>query len=84
IIATSLTLVAVFMPLFFTGGLTGQLFREFALALAGAVFLSGVIALTISPMMAARILKSGGQSRFQKWVDRNFLRFEGWYARRVE
>lgn len=84
IIATSLTLVAVFMPLFFTGGLVGSLFREFALTLAGAVFLSGVVALTVSPMMAARILKSGGHSRFQKWVDRNFLRFEGWYARRVE
>ncbi|MDO5703884.1 MAG: efflux RND transporter permease subunit [Paracoccus sp. (in: a-proteobacteria)] len=84
IVATSLTLVAVFMPLFFTGGLTGALFQEFALALAGAVFLSGIVALTVSPMMSARILKSGGHSRFQRWVDRNFLRFEGWYARRVE
>ncbi|MDO5620914.1 MAG: efflux RND transporter permease subunit, partial [Paracoccus sp. (in: a-proteobacteria)] len=84
IIATSLTLVAVFMPLFFTGGLTGALFQEFALALAGAVFLSGVVALTVSPMMSARILTAGGHSRFQKWIDRNFLRFEGWYARRVE
>ena len=84
IVATSLTLVAVFMPLFFTGGLTGALFQEFALALAGAVFLSGIVALTVSPMMTARILKSGGHSRFQKWIDRNFLKFEGWYARRVE
>ncbi|MFB2532476.1 efflux RND transporter permease subunit [Paracoccus sp. p4-l81] len=84
IIATSLTLVAVFMPLFFTGGLTGQLFREFAVTLAGAVFLSGVVALTVSPMMSARILTSGGHSRFQQWVDRNFLRLEGWYGRRVE
>ncbi|MDO5604508.1 MAG: efflux RND transporter permease subunit, partial [Paracoccus sp. (in: a-proteobacteria)] len=83
IVATSLTLVAVFMPLFFTGGLVGQLFREFALTLAGAVFLSGVVALTVSPMMAARILRAGGHSGFQKWIDRTFLRFEGWYERRV-
>lgn len=83
IIATSLTLVAVFMPLFFTGGLVGSLFREFALTLAGAVALSGVVALTVSPMMAARILKQGGHSRFQMWIDRHFGRFEGWYARRV-
>ncbi len=83
IVATSLTLVAVFMPLFFTEGLTGALFREFAVTLAGAVALSGVVALTVTPMMSARILKAGGHSRFQNWIDRNFLRFEGWYARRV-
>jgi multidrug efflux pump len=83
IIAMMLTLIAVFLPLFFTGGLTGALFREFAVTLAGAVFLSGVVALTISPMMAARILRSGGQNRFQLALDRNFTRFENWYARRV-
>ncbi|MDO5619947.1 MAG: efflux RND transporter permease subunit [Paracoccus sp. (in: a-proteobacteria)] len=83
IVATTLALMAVFMPLFFTGGLTGALFQEFALALAGAVFLSSIVALTISPMMSARILKAGGHSRFQQWIDRNFLKVEGWYARRV-
>jgi multidrug efflux pump len=60
IIAMMLTLIAVFTPLFFTGGLTGALFREFAVTLAGAVFISGIVALTISPMMAARVLRSGG------------------------
>ncbi|MCQ0969884.1 efflux RND transporter permease subunit [Paracoccus sp. TK19116] len=83
IVAMSLTLIAVFMPLFFTGGLTGQLFREFAVTLAGAVGISGLVALTISPMMAGRVLTSGGHSRFQKFIDRNFTRFENWYARRV-
>ncbi|WP_209428157.1 efflux RND transporter permease subunit [Pararhodobacter sp. SW119] len=84
IIAMMMTLIAVFLPLFFIGGLTGALFREFAVALAGAVFISGVIALTISPMMAARVLKAGGGgNRFQKALDRGFGRLEGWYARRL-
>jgi multidrug efflux pump len=83
IIAMMLTLIAVFTPLFFTGGLTGALFREFAVTLAGAVFISGVVALTISPMMAGRVLRSGGHNRFQAFIDRRFTRFEGWYARRV-
>ncbi|MDN2568343.1 efflux RND transporter permease subunit [Aquibium sp. A9E412] len=83
IIAMMLTLIAVFLPLFFTGGLTGALFREFAVTLAGAVFLSGVVALTISPMMAARVLRKGGHTRFQDLLDRGFRRFEGWYARRL-
>jgi multidrug efflux pump len=82
IVAMSLTLIAVFVPLFFASGLTGQLFREFAVTLAGAVFISGIVALTITPMMAARVLKAG-HGRFQDWVDRNFLRLEGWYERRL-
>ncbi|MCG6122842.1 MAG: efflux RND transporter permease subunit [Microvirga sp.] len=82
IIAMTLTLVSVFMPLFFTAGLTGALFREFAVALAGAVFISGIVAMTISPMMAGRILRRE-QGRFQKIIDRTFTRFEGWYERRV-
>ena len=84
IVAMMLTLVAVFTPLFFTGGLTGALFTEFAVTLAGAVFISSIVALTISPMMSARILRAGGGNRFQNWLDRRFTAFEGWYARRVE
>jgi multidrug efflux pump len=83
IIAMMLTLIAVFTPLFFTGGLTGALFREFAVTLAGAVFISGIVALTISPMMAGRVLRSGGMNRFQAFLDRHFTRFEDWYERRV-
>ncbi|MFP5509570.1 MAG: efflux RND transporter permease subunit [Alphaproteobacteria bacterium] len=83
IIAMMLTLIAVFLPLFFTGGLTGALFQEFAVTLAGAVFISGIVALTISPMMAARLLKKGGENRFQKRLNRGFTRFEGWFERRV-
>ena len=85
IIAMLTTLFAVFLPLFFTGGLTGALFREFAAALTAAVFISGVVALTISPMMAARVLPSGGGgNRFQRALDENFTRLENWYARQLE
>ncbi|PYE86832.1 efflux RND transporter permease subunit [Phyllobacterium leguminum] len=84
IIAMTITLAAVFAPLGFTGGLTGSLFREFAFTLAGAVIISGVAALTISPMMCSRMLSHGNATRFQKFIDRTFGRFEGWYARRVE
>ncbi|MGY6706091.1 efflux RND transporter permease subunit [Roseinatronobacter sp.] len=84
IISMMMTLIAVFVPLFFIGGLTGALFREFAVALAGAVFISGVVALTISPMMAARVLRAGGGgNRFQSILDRGFGRLETWYARRL-
>jgi len=83
VVAMTITLAAVFAPLAFTGGLTGSLFREFAMTLAGAVVISGMVALTITPMMAARILKRGGHSRFQHFVDNTFDRLAGWYERRV-
>jgi multidrug efflux pump len=83
IVAMTITLAAVFAPLGFTGGLTGSLFREFAFTLAGSVIISGVIALTITPMMSARLLTSGNHSRFQKFVDRTFYRLENWFERRV-
>jgi multidrug efflux pump len=83
VVAMTITLAAVFAPLMFTGGLTGSLFREFAFTLAGAVVISGVVALTITPMMSARILKAGNHSRFQKAVDRFFDRFANGYERWV-
>jgi multidrug efflux pump len=83
VVAMTLTLAAVLAPLGFTGGLTGSLFREFAFTLAGAVIISGIVALTITPAMAARILKHGQVSRFQGFVDRTFDRVANWYERRV-
>ncbi|MFK4823230.1 efflux RND transporter permease subunit [Paenochrobactrum sp. BZR 588] len=83
IIAMTITLAAVFAPLGFTGGLTGSLFREFAFTLAGAVIISGFAALTISPMMCARMLKHGEQTRFQKFIDHYFGRLEAGYERHV-
>lgn len=83
IVAMTVTLAAVFAPLAFTGGLTGALFREFAMTLAGAVVLSGVVALAITPMMSARLLKAGSHSRFQRIVDGTFSRVENVYERLV-
>ncbi|ESW60510.1 MAG: acriflavine resistance protein B, partial [Rhodobacter sp. CACIA14H1] len=83
VVAMTVTLAAVFAPLAFTGGLTGALFREFAVTLAGAVIISGIVAVTITPMMSARLLQKGGHSRFQMAVDRGFDRLAGWYERRV-
>lgn len=83
VVAMTITLAAVFAPLAFTGGLTGSLFREFAMTLAGAVIISGIVALTITPMMSARLLKRGGHSRFQIFVDRTFDRTSNRYERLV-
>jgi multidrug efflux pump len=82
VIAMTVTLAAVYAPMAFTQGVTGALFREFSLTLAGAVLISGLVALTVSPMMSARILKPGG-GRIQHFIDRVFDRFGNWYARRL-
>ncbi|MBX9463632.1 MAG: efflux RND transporter permease subunit [Aquamicrobium sp.] len=83
VVAMTITLAAVFAPLAFIGGLTGSLFREFAMTLAGAVVISGLVALTITPMMSARLLKRGGHSRFQQIVDNTFDRVSARYERLV-
>ncbi|SNX73336.1 multidrug efflux pump [Cereibacter ovatus] len=83
VIAMTITLAAVLAPLGFSGGLTGALFAEFAFALAGAVIISGGVALTITPMMSARLLKEGTGSRFQRAVDGTLERLSNWYERRV-
>src|SRR4029077_18648368 len=59
IIAMTITLAAVYTPVAIQGGLTGSLFREFAFTLAGAVIVSGIVALTLSPMMGSKLLKKG-------------------------
>ena len=82
VIAMTITLAAVFAPIGFTTGVTGSLFREFALTLAGAVAISGLVALTISPMMSARLLVSNS-GRFAHAVDRVFESVGGWYERRL-
>ena len=73
IIAMTITLAAVYAPIGFQGGLTGALFREFALTLAGAVLVSGIVALTLSPMMSSKLLRSGGSHRgFAAMINRHF------------
>jgi multidrug efflux pump len=73
IIAMTLTLAAVYTPVAIQGGLTGALFREFAFTLAGAVIVSGVVALTLSPMMGSKLLRAGDTERgFAGFVNRRF------------
>src|SRR5205809_2932131 len=85
IIAMTLTLATVYTPIALQGGLTGALFREFALTLAGAVFISGVVALTLSPMMAAHLLRPEHVDHgFSGWVNRTFDRFRDWYGSHLD
>jgi multidrug efflux pump len=85
ILAMTLTLAAVYTPVALQGGLTGALFREFAFALAGAVLVSGVVALTLSPMMGARLLRAGDTERgFAGMINRHFAVVRGWYARALD
>ncbi len=82
IIAMTITLAAVYAPIGLQGGLTGALFREFAFTLAGAVIVSGVVALTLSPMMGSRLLRGSDSERgFAGWINRRFEAVRGWYAR---
>ncbi|MCA0392797.1 MAG: efflux RND transporter permease subunit, partial [Proteobacteria bacterium] len=86
VVAMTTTLVAVYLPIGFQGGLTGVLFTEFAFTLAGAVLLSGIIALTLTPMMSSRILKphtEGGKGKLEAWLDDRFERLRHGYQRRL-
>jgi multidrug efflux pump len=82
IIAMTITLAAVYAPVGIQGGLTGALFREFAFTLAGAVIVSGVVALTLSPMMGSKLLRAGDTDRgFAGWVNRRFESVRSAYSR---
>src|SRR5467141_56383 len=82
IIAMTVVLVAVYVPIGFQRGLTGALFTEFAFSLAGAVTVSGIIALTLSPMMCSRLFRARmRESPFANTVDRLFDRLHGGYVR---
>ena len=82
IIAMTTTLLAVYAPIGFMGGLTGALFIEFAFTLTGAVLISGVIALTLSPMLSSRVLREHGkEGRFEQKVEQAFNWLSGAYQR---
>ncbi len=85
IIAMTVTLAAVYAPIGFQGGLTGSLFREFAITLAGAVLISGIVALTLSPMMSSKLLKPGmAEHGLAGKISRNFNRLREAYGRRLD
>jgi multidrug efflux pump len=82
IVSMTITLAAVYTPVGIQGGLTGALFREFAFTLAGAVIVSGVVALTLSPMMGAKLLRAGDTQRgYAGWVNRRFESVRTAYSR---
>jgi len=85
VISMTLTLAAVYAPIGFLGGVTGALFREFAFTLAGAVLISGIVAVKLSPMMCSLLLsREMLHGRFVRVVDRVFSRLAEWYGRRLE
>ncbi len=90
IIAMTIVLVAVYVPIGFMSGLTGALFTEFAFTLVGAVTMSAVIALTLSPMMCSKLLRApkpeGGNwiDHLVLWLDRQFTRLDHAYERRLD
>jgi len=81
VISTTITLVAVFLPILFLGGLTGRLFKEFAIVVAGSVTISAFVALTLTPMMSAYLLKSGSShSWLYKKTEPYFVKLNNAYG----
>ncbi|MGP7733868.1 efflux RND transporter permease subunit [Oceanimonas smirnovii] len=82
VIATTLTLISVFLPIVFMGGIIGRIFTEFAVLLAAAVGFSSLVALTLSPVMAGKLLKrEQAPGRLTQYFDRAFARLEKGYRR---
>ncbi len=85
LISMTITLAAVYAPIGLQGGLTGSLFREFAFTLAGAVTISGIVALTLSPMMSSRLLKAGmTEHGFAGKIERDFKKIRNFYGRLLD
>jgi hydrophobe/amphiphile efflux-1 (HAE1) family protein len=80
VISTTVTLVAVFLPIIFLQGLTGRLFREFGVVVAGAVIISTIVSLTLTPMLCGQVLtRKDKHSGFYKWSERFFDKMESTY-----
>jgi multidrug efflux pump len=85
IIATTITLVAVFIPIVFLEGMTGRLFREFSIVIAGAVTISSFVALTFTPMLSTKLLKSRQKhNRFYNWSEKYFVKLNNIYKNSLE
>jgi len=81
VISMTIALVAVYSPMALMGGITGSLFKEFALTLAGAVFISGIVALTLSPMMSSKLLKAHtNPSKLEEMIERTLGKLNRGYA----
>lgn len=81
VISMTIALIAVYSPMALMGGITGTLFKEFALTLAGAVFISGIVALTLSPMMTSKLLKGHDKpSKLEERVNRTLTKINNAYT----
>ena len=81
VISMTIALIAVYSPMALMGGITGTLFKEFALTLAGAVFISGIVALTLSPMMTSKLLKGHDKpSKLEARVNRTLTKINNAYT----
>ncbi|MFP3559701.1 efflux RND transporter permease subunit, partial [Paraburkholderia sp. SIMBA_049] len=85
VVAIVLVLCAVFVPVAFLGGITGQMYKQFAITIAISVVISGIVALTLSPALAALLLKPGHHEKkgFFRWFDNQFTRMTAGYTRAV-
>ncbi len=85
VIATTAALVSVFMPILFLGGITGRLFREFGIVIAGAVLISSFVALTLTPMLSTKLLKKReNHNRFYEFTEPFFVAINNAYKRSLE
>ena len=87
IVSISVSLVAVLIPLLLMGGIIGRLFREFAVTLAMTIFVSLIVSLTLTPMMASRFLRAESETkhgRFYQWSERGFNKLLHWYERGLD
>ena len=85
VVSTTIVLAAVFLPVLFLTGITGRLFREFGIVVAGSVLISAFVSLTLTPMMCSRLLRGGGQqSRFYRWSEPFFERMTAGYQRSLQ
>lgn len=85
VISTTVTLVAVFLPVIFLQGLTGRLFREFGIVVAGAVIISTIVSLTLTPMLCSQVLtRKDKHSGFYKWSEEFFNKMEQGYTRTLK
>jgi hydrophobic/amphiphilic exporter-1 (mainly G- bacteria), HAE1 family len=85
VLSMTLSLGAIFIPIVFMPGLIGRMFHEMAVTIVVAIVFSGVVAIVVSPMVCARLLrKSEGENRYQRWFNRYFLAFKEHYKRALE
>ncbi|MGB7791572.1 MAG: efflux RND transporter permease subunit, partial [Terrimicrobiaceae bacterium] len=85
VLSMTLSLAAIFIPVVFMPGIIGRMFHEMAVTIVVAIVLSGIVAIVVSPMVCARLLrKAERENRYQRWFNRNFNAFKGHYKRSLE